>query len=123
MDQTDYESLKRRLAQQSYGNIGNLGSYGNVNQLGGFGGVTHTNQPPYKAQPDSPYKKQYSLAEVQLTNGEMVGMMITAGPSLGKHLTAQMASEGYINLFNDSETLIIKADRVVAVKLTLMTTE
>jgi hypothetical protein len=71
----------------------------------------------------SPYKKQYSLAEVQLTNGEMVGMMITAGPSLGKHLTAQMASEGYLNLFNDSETLMIKADRVVAVKLTLMTTE
>jgi len=123
MDNDDYESLKRRLAQQSYGNLGGLGSYGNVNQLGSLLGVAHTSQLPYKAQPDSPYKKQYSLVEVQLTNGEMVGMMITATPSLGGHLTKSMASDGYLNLFNDSETLIIKADRVVAVKLTLMTTE
>jgi hypothetical protein len=90
-----------------------LGSYGTTSQLGSA----------TTAQTGSPYKKQYSLAEVQLTNGEMVGMMITAGPSLGKHLTAEMASGGYLNLFNDSETLIIKADRVVAIKLTLMTTE
>jgi len=92
--------------------------------IGGFDQST-TNQlsSAIKAQPDSPYKKQYSLAKVQLTNGEMVGMIITAGPSLGQHLTKSMASDGYLNLFNDSETLIIKADRVVAVKLTLMTTE
>ncbi len=111
MNQSDYESLKQRITQSSYGNLGGLGN--TTNQLGSAP----------KAQTGSPYKKQYSLAEVQLTNGEMVGMMITAGPSLGKHLTAQMASEGYLNLFNDSETLMIKADRVVAVKLTLMTTE
>jgi hypothetical protein len=113
MNQNDYEDLKRRITQSSYGNLGGLGSYGTTNQLGAA----------TKAQTTGPYKKQYSLAEVQLTNGEMVGMMITAGPSLGKHLTAQMASEGYLNLFNDSETLMIKADRVVAIKLTLMTTE
>jgi hypothetical protein len=114
MNQSDYEDLKRQISQSSYGNLGGLGSYGTTNQLGSA----------TKAQTGgSPYKKQYSLAEVQLTNGEIVGMMITAGPSLGKHLTAQMASEGYLNLFNDSETLMIKADRVVAIKLTLMTTE
>ena len=116
MDKDDYGNLKRRIVQQSYGNIGNLGSYGGPSVTNPLGAAT-------TAQTGSPYKKQYSLAEVQLTNGEMVGMMITAGPSLGKHLTAQMASEGYLNLFNDSETLIIKADRVVAIKLTLMTTE
>jgi hypothetical protein len=116
MNQSDYESLKQRITQSSYGNIGNLGSYGGPS-------VTNPLGTAPKAQTGSPYKKQYSLAEVQLTNGEMVGMMITAGPSLGKHLTAQMASEGYLNLFNDSETLMIKADRVVAIKLTLITTE
>jgi hypothetical protein len=113
MNQNDYEDLKRRITQSSYGNLGGLGSYGTTMQLGAA----------TTAQPDSPYKKQYSLAEVQLTNGEMVGMMITAGPSLGQHLTKSMASGGYLNLFNDSETLMIKADRVVAIKLTLMTTE
>jgi len=112
MNQSDYESLKRHIAQNSYGNLGGF-SQSTTNQLGSA----------TKAQRTDPYKKQYSLAEVQLTNGEMVGMMITATPSLGGHLTKSMASEGYLNLFNDSETLIIKADRVVAVKLTLMTTE
>lgn len=114
MNQSDHEDLKRRITQSSYGNLGGLASNGTGSQLGSA----------TKAQTGgSPYKKQYSLAEVQLTNGEMVGMMITAGPSLGKHLTAEMASGGYLNLFNDSETLIIKADRVVAIKLTLMTSE
>jgi hypothetical protein len=112
MNQSDYEDLKRRIAQQSYGNLGGF-NQGTTNQLGSA----------TKAQRADPYKKQYSLAEVQLTNGEMIGMMITATPSLGGHLTKSMASEGYLNLFNDSETLIIKADRVVAIKLTLMTTE
>jgi len=102
------------MSRITYPNLAGLGSYGTTSQLGSA----------TTAQTGgSPYKKQYSLAEVQLTNGEMVGMMITAGPSLGKHLTAEMASGGYLNLFNDSETLIIKADRVVAIKLTLMTTE
>jgi hypothetical protein len=113
MNQNDYEDLKRQIAQSSYGNLGGLGSYGTTNQLGSA----------TRAQRTDPYKKQYSLAEVQLVGGEMIGMMITATPSLGGHLTKSMASEGYLNLFNDSETLIIKADRVVAVKLTLMTTE
>jgi len=96
----------------------------NYPNLGGFNqGITNQLGAATTAQTGSPYKKQYSLAEVQLTNGEMVGMMITAGPSLGPHLTKAMASDGYLNLFNDSETLIIKADRVVAIKLTLMTSE
>lgn len=67
--------------------------------------------------------KQYSLAEVQLTNGEMVGMVITAGPTLGAHLTKEMASTGFLYIFNETESLLIKAQNVAAVKLTKMTTE
>jgi len=104
MDNDDYENLNRNYDDYEVG-------------------MRRTSKPPYKPRPDSPYKKQYSLAKVQLTNGEMVGMTITAGPSLGGHLTKSMASDGYLNLFNDSEALIISADRVVAIKLTLMTTE
>jgi len=65
--------------------------------------------------------KVYSLAEVQLTNGEVFGMMITAGPTLGQHLTKEMGSTGYLYLYNDDESLIVKADRIAAVKLTKMT--
>ena len=97
------------MSKITYPNLGGF-NQSTTNQLGSVGGQKQATT-------------KYSLAEVQLTNGEMVGMMITGGPSLGQHLTKAMASDGYLNLFNDSETLIIKADRVVAVKLTLMTTE
>lgn len=70
---------------------------------------------------ERPYVEQYSLARVQLINGEVIGINITASPSLGAHLTKQLGSDGYINLFNDVESLIIKADQVVAVHLTLLT--
>jgi hypothetical protein len=112
-----------KINYPDYSRYGNLGGLGGPSTLGGLGNTTNQLGSATKAQTGGPYKKQYSLAEVQLTNGEMVGMMITATPALGAHLTKQMASEGYINLFNDSESLIIRADRVVAIKLTLMTTE
>lgn len=67
--------------------------------------------------------KDYSLAQVQLTDGTMIGMTITASPTLGAHLAKTMAETGYLNLHNETESLIIKADRVVAVQLTKMTKE
>jgi hypothetical protein len=94
-----------------------------------IGGGTVTSNPyantnPYRPQSASASSsKQYSLAEVQLVGGEMIGMMITAGPTLGQHLTKQMGTDGYLYLYNDNESLVLKADRIVAVKLTKMTTE
>lgn len=87
-----------------------------------------SNTHPYKLQSagvstGASSSKQYSLAEVQLVGGEMIGMMITAGPALGQHLTKQMGTDGYLYLYNDNESLVLKADRIVAVKLTKMTTE
>ena len=79
---------------------------------------TRVYQQPYK-EPN----KDYSLAQVQLTDGTMIGMTITASPSLGTYLAKTMAETGYLNLHNDTESLIIKADRVVAVQLTKMTKE
>ena len=79
---------------------------------------TRVYQQPYP----QPYK-DYSLAQVQLTDGAMIGMTITASPSLGTYLAKTMAETGYLNLHNDTESLIIKADRVVAVQLTKMSKE
>jgi hypothetical protein len=66
--------------------------------------------------------KDYSLLEIQLTDGSVVGMTISAGPTIGQHLVKEMGNGGWLYAFNDSESLIIKADRVVAVKLTKLTT-
>jgi len=79
---------------------------------------TRVYQQPYK-EPN----KDYSLAQVQLTDGTMIGMTITASPTLGAHLAKTMAETGYLNIYNDTESLIIKADRVVAIKLTKLTQE
>lgn len=74
-------------------------------------------------QPHPQPNKDYSLAQVQLSDGTMIGMTITASPSLGSYLAKTMAETGYLNLHNDTESLIIKADRVVAVQLTKMSKE
>lgn len=79
---------------------------------------TRVYQQPYP-QPN----KDYSLAQVQLSDGSMVGMTITASPSLGSHLSKMMAETGFLYLYNDTESLIIKADRVVAIQLTKMSKE
>lgn len=78
---------------------------------------TRTGQSPAK------HGKLYSLAEVQLVGGEMIAMTISAGPTLGAHLTKEMGNTGYLYLYNDVESLMLKADHVVAVKLTQLTKE
>lgn len=70
----------------------------------------------------NPVIRDYSLAEVQLTDGSVVGMTITANPTIGSHLAKEMASTGFLYIYNESESMMIKADRVVAVKITKMTT-
>jgi hypothetical protein len=65
----------------------------------------------------------YSLAEVQTKGGGVVAMTITASPSIGKHLTDTMKSSGFLYLYNEKETLLIRAEDVVAVRLTKLSTE
>lgn len=69
-----------------------------------------------------PVAREYSLAQVQLTDGSVVGMTITANPTIGSHLAKEMASTGFLYIYNETESMMIKADRVVAVKITKMTT-
>jgi hypothetical protein len=82
------------------------------------------NPTPYIPVRQSPTPQtDYSLAEVQLTGGRMIGMTISAGPAIAKHLMDTMKNTGYLHLFNDSEALMIRSDEVVAIKLTKLTTE
>ena len=65
----------------------------------------------------------YSIAEVQLTGGRIIGMTISAAPTIGKHLIETMKNTGYLHIFNDSESLMIRSEEIVAVKITKLTTE
>jgi len=86
---------------------------------------THTlNYPTQRTYiPETTAVNVYSLAEVQLTGGRMIGMTISAGPTIAKHLIDTMKNTGYLHMFNDIEALMIRSDEVVAVKLTKLTTE
>lgn len=116
MDKEEY--VKHMMDQMRRHNIITAG----LSSGGLTNGALMTNQRTYNPTPTAAVK-QYSIAEVQLTNGEMVGMMISASPTLGAHLTKEMASTGFLYIFNESESLLIKADRVAAVKLTKFTQE
>lgn len=78
-------------------------------------------QPPRRIT-SGPVVRDYSLAQVQLTDGSVVGMTITANPTIGSHLSKEMASTGFLYIYNETESMMIKADRVVAVRITKMTT-
>jgi len=93
-----------------------------VGTVGLSNGALMTNQRTYKPTPTQA-QQHYSIAEVQLTNGEMVGMMISASPTLGAHLTKEMSNTGFLYIYNETESLIIKSDLVAAVKLTKFTQE
>lgn len=68
-----------------------------------------------------PVVRDYSLAQVQLTDASVVSMTIIANPTIGAHLTKEMASTGFLYLYNETESLLIRADRVVAVNITKLT--
>ena len=93
-----------------------------VGTVGLSNGAITPNTRIYNPMP-TPATKHYSIAEVQLTNGEMVGMMISASPTLGAHLTKEMSNTGFLYIYNETESLIIKSDLVAAVKLTKFTQE
>lgn len=67
-------------------------------------------------------KNVYSIAAVQ-PEGGMVSFMVKASPHLLGHLIQQMRDTGWLSLSNEAETLAIRADKVLAVKLTSMGAE
>ena len=125
--ETAVEQMKRfemeQLHQREYERYKQMSqiNYPTTNPLSGA--HTHTLNTQRTYQPEKNPATTYSLAEVQLTGGRMIGMTISAGPAIAKHLMDTMKNTGYLHLFNDSEALMIRSDEVVAIKLTKLTTE
>ncbi len=78
-------------------------------------------RPYYQTPGAAPAQTVHSLAEVQLTGGNMIGMVISASTAIGTHLTKSMNETGFLYLYNDSESLLIRAEEVVAIKMTKLT--
>ena len=125
MKRFEMEQIYRR-EHERYNQMSQI-NYPTTNPLSGA--HTHTVNYPTTVSTQRTYQPEknavnvYSLAEVQLTGGRMIGMTISAGPTIGKHLIETMKNTGYLHLFNESETLMIRSDEVVAVKVTKLTTE
>lgn len=130
MEQLHQREYERQMAMSQINTPGGYpGSWGN-NPLYPSTNQAHTHTLNYPTSVSAPPRQTavnavtvYSLAEVQLTGGRMIAMTISAGPTIGKHLIETMKNTGYLHLFNESETLMIRAAEVVAVKVTKLTTE
>ena len=54
----------------------------------------------------------YSMAEIQLTDGTTQTFMMKASTSIIKHLLKEMQTSGHLTMWNDTDVLCIRADQV-----------
>ena len=89
------------------------------------GAHTHTINPALPVHTSMPSVKgdQYSIAEVQLVSGGMIGMTINASIRIADHLLKTMKETGFLHLRNEAEAIVLRAEDVRAFKLTQLTTE
>ena len=92
----------------------------NTYNTSGYGPTINVRQQPAMSQPSAVI---YSLCTVQLVGGDIVALNITASPRLSTHLIREMKETGFLNVFNDTESLSIRADRIVAISLQQLTTK
>jgi hypothetical protein len=75
--------------------------------------MTHyVSQPRKTLTGDNIKPAQYSLAHVVFTDGTETQFMVRASPSVVPHLTKDMKETGFLTLWNDTDTLCIRADQV-----------
>lgn len=65
----------------------------------------------------------YSLVVIQLQGEEILPFTVSASTALLQHCIKQMADTGWLYLFNDSESLAIRADKIVAINFKSLTKE
>ena len=54
----------------------------------------------------------YSIAEITFMDGTKHEFMVKASPSVVPHLTKEMSNTGYLTLWNDTDTMCIRADQI-----------
>ena len=68
-------------------------------------------------------RETYSIAHIQLTDGTEQEFMVKASPTVVPHLLKEMKNTGYLTLWNDTDTLCIRADHVKQITMREVTTK
>jgi hypothetical protein len=58
------------------------------------------------------YRDAYSIAEIVFMDGAKHEFMVKASPSVVPYLVKEMQNTGYLTLWNDHDTMCIRADQV-----------
>lgn len=66
----------------------------------------------YPEGPKQAHPPSYSIAEIVFMDGTKHEFMVKASPSVVPHLVKEMKNTGYLTLWNDHDTLCIRADQV-----------
>ena len=64
----------------------------------------------------------YSIAEITFMDGTKHEFMVKASPSVVPHLTKEMSNTGFLTLWNDTDTMCIRADQVKHFSMRQVTT-
>jgi len=65
----------------------------------------------------------YSLASITFTDGTTTEFMVKAAPSVVPHLVKEMSNTGFLTLWNDVDTMCIRADIVKSLSMREVTTK
>lgn len=60
----------------------------------------------------------FSLIEVQLIDDSVVSIVCAVNPSITGHLLSEMQRTGFFHTWNKQESLSVRAERVVALRVT-----
>ena len=76
--------------------------------------TTYVTQPRRKEwhEQDMPETRTYSIAHIVFMDGTTQEFMVKASPSVVPHLVKEMKASGFLTLWNDSDTLCIRADLI-----------
>jgi hypothetical protein len=69
------------------------------------------------------YRESYSIAEIVFMDGTKHEFMVKASPTVVPHLVKEMKNTGYLTLWNDHDTMCIRADQVKHFSMREVTTK
>ena len=70
----------------------------------------YVQQPRKRERDDEPAR--YSIAHIVFIDGTETEFMVKASPSVMPHLTKDMGGTGFLTLWNDTDTMCVRADQV-----------
>lgn len=75
------------------------------------------------AQPRREQQPAYSLCQVVYTDGTTFEMTIKATPAINNHLMEKMKDTGFLSIFNDTDSVMIRADLIKSISLRKITAD